>query len=165
MIFRSVRQGLRTRNILWLCCVRRHPGLISGGYRCGVRRLCLIVLLRRSPAVYFLLPSAPARSPAPSSFNSRTNNSGRMCHRMTRPLCTGLRCCAVLRAAQFPGLCCSGRLNVPEAWADNSCASIARHRDHDFGRFYERFGFRHHSDRQVGGYFVARYEYPLVKEA
>ena len=24
--------------------------------------------------------------------------------------------------------------------------------------FYERFGFRHHSDRQVGPYFVARYE-------
>lgn len=24
---------------------------------------------------------------------------------------------------------------------------------------YERFGFRHHSDRQVGPYFVARYEY------
>ncbi|HWB58851.1 MAG TPA: GNAT family N-acetyltransferase [Chthoniobacteraceae bacterium] len=26
---------------------------------------------------------------------------------------------------------------------------------------YERFGFRHHSDRQVGPYYVARYEYPL----
>ncbi len=26
---------------------------------------------------------------------------------------------------------------------------------------YERFGFRHHSDRQVGPYFVARYEYEL----
>jgi GNAT superfamily N-acetyltransferase len=24
--------------------------------------------------------------------------------------------------------------------------------------FYERFGFRHHSDRQVGPYFVSRYE-------
>ena len=24
---------------------------------------------------------------------------------------------------------------------------------------YEQFGFRHHSDRQVGPYFVARYEY------
>jgi GNAT superfamily N-acetyltransferase len=24
---------------------------------------------------------------------------------------------------------------------------------------YERFGFRHHSDRQVGPYFVSRYEY------
>jgi GNAT superfamily N-acetyltransferase len=24
---------------------------------------------------------------------------------------------------------------------------------------YERFGFRHHSDRQVGPYFVARYQY------
>lgn len=24
---------------------------------------------------------------------------------------------------------------------------------------YERFGFRHHSDRQVGPYYVARYEY------
>jgi hypothetical protein len=26
---------------------------------------------------------------------------------------------------------------------------------------YEQFGFRHHSDRQVGPYFVARYEYKL----
>jgi GNAT superfamily N-acetyltransferase len=26
---------------------------------------------------------------------------------------------------------------------------------------YERFGFRHHSDRQVGPYFVARYEFAL----
>ena len=27
---------------------------------------------------------------------------------------------------------------------------------------YERCGFRHHSDRQVGPYFVSRYELPLV---
>jgi GNAT superfamily N-acetyltransferase len=26
---------------------------------------------------------------------------------------------------------------------------------------YEKFGFRYHSDRQVGPYYVARYEYPL----
>jgi GNAT superfamily N-acetyltransferase len=26
---------------------------------------------------------------------------------------------------------------------------------------YERFGFRHHSDRQVGAYFVSRYEYRI----
>jgi GNAT superfamily N-acetyltransferase len=26
---------------------------------------------------------------------------------------------------------------------------------------YERFGFRHHSDRQVGPYFVSRYEYKV----
>lgn len=26
---------------------------------------------------------------------------------------------------------------------------------------YERFGFRHHSDRQVGPYYVARYEYAV----
>lgn len=26
---------------------------------------------------------------------------------------------------------------------------------------YERFGFRHHSDRQVGPYFVARYEFVI----
>jgi GNAT superfamily N-acetyltransferase len=26
---------------------------------------------------------------------------------------------------------------------------------------YERFGFRHHSDRKVGPYFVARYQYPV----
>lgn len=28
---------------------------------------------------------------------------------------------------------------------------------------YERFGFRHHSDRQVGPYFVSRYEYEVAK--
>ena len=28
---------------------------------------------------------------------------------------------------------------------------------------YECFGFRHHSDKQVGPYFVARYEYEVVK--
>ena len=27
---------------------------------------------------------------------------------------------------------------------------------------YERFGFRHHSDRQVGPYFVSRYEYDVT---
>jgi GNAT superfamily N-acetyltransferase len=27
---------------------------------------------------------------------------------------------------------------------------------------YERFGFQHHSDRQVGPYFVARYEFTLA---
>ncbi len=27
---------------------------------------------------------------------------------------------------------------------------------------YERFGFRYHSDRRVGPYLVARYEYPLA---
>jgi GNAT superfamily N-acetyltransferase len=26
---------------------------------------------------------------------------------------------------------------------------------------YENFGFKHHSDRQVGAYFVARYEYKI----
>jgi hypothetical protein len=27
---------------------------------------------------------------------------------------------------------------------------------------YERFGFVHHSDRQVGPYFVSRYEYRVT---
>jgi hypothetical protein len=27
---------------------------------------------------------------------------------------------------------------------------------------YKNFGFQHHSDRQVGIYFVARYEYEVV---
>jgi hypothetical protein len=30
---------------------------------------------------------------------------------------------------------------------------------------YERFGFTHHSDRQVGPYFVSRYEYDVTKLA
>jgi predicted N-acetyltransferase YhbS len=29
---------------------------------------------------------------------------------------------------------------------------------------YERFGFRHHSDRQVGPYYVSRYEYAVFPE-
>ena len=32
-------------------------------------------------------------------------------------------------------------------------------------RVYERFGFRYHSDRQVGPYHVARYEYPITEKA
>jgi len=28
---------------------------------------------------------------------------------------------------------------------------------------YERFGFRHHSDKQVGPYFVSRYEFEILK--
>jgi GNAT superfamily N-acetyltransferase len=28
---------------------------------------------------------------------------------------------------------------------------------------YEKFGFRHHSDKQVGSYLVARYEYKLFR--
>ena len=30
--------------------------------------------------------------------------------------------------------------------------------------FYERFGFVHHSDRQVGPYFVSRYEYRVTPQ-
>ncbi|MEH2214010.1 MAG: hypothetical protein V7K84_25930, partial [Nostoc sp.] len=30
---------------------------------------------------------------------------------------------------------------------------------------YERFGFRHHSDKQVGAYFVSRYEYKISPQA
>jgi GNAT superfamily N-acetyltransferase len=30
---------------------------------------------------------------------------------------------------------------------------------------YERFGFEHHSDRQVGPYFVSRYEYDVTNAA
>jgi GNAT superfamily N-acetyltransferase len=30
--------------------------------------------------------------------------------------------------------------------------------------FYENFGFRHHSDRQVGPYFVSRYEYEIGRK-
>jgi predicted N-acetyltransferase YhbS len=30
---------------------------------------------------------------------------------------------------------------------------------------YERFGFRHHSDRQVGPYYVSRYQYAIDSES
>jgi GNAT superfamily N-acetyltransferase len=52
------------------------------------------------------------------------------------------------------------------AWAARRTASLGRgflRLDCEASRprlraVYERFGFRHHSDRQVGPYFVARYE-------
>jgi GNAT superfamily N-acetyltransferase len=55
------------------------------------------------------------------------------------------------------------------AWAVTRAASLGRQvlrLDCDAERLslravYERFGFRYHSDRQVGPYFVARYEYPI----
>jgi GNAT superfamily N-acetyltransferase len=54
-------------------------------------------------------------------------------------------------------------------WAADYARSLGRHYlrldcDHDRLRlraFYERFGFRLHSFRQVGSYYVARYELPL----
>lgn len=55
------------------------------------------------------------------------------------------------------------------AWAVARAASLGRQYlrlDCDIERqslraVYERFGFRYHSDRQVGPYLVARYEYPV----
>jgi GNAT superfamily N-acetyltransferase len=54
-------------------------------------------------------------------------------------------------------------------WAVNRTRAIGRkyvRLDTDASRLklravYERFGFRHHSDRQVGPYSVARYEYDV----
>jgi GNAT superfamily N-acetyltransferase len=55
-------------------------------------------------------------------------------------------------------------------WAAERAKSLDRHflrLDCEASRprlraVYERFGFRHHSDRQVGPYFVSRYELHLV---
>jgi len=55
-------------------------------------------------------------------------------------------------------------------WAVNRTRAIGRkyvRLDTDASRpklraVYERFGFRHHSDRQVGPYYVARYEYDVL---
>jgi GNAT superfamily N-acetyltransferase len=55
------------------------------------------------------------------------------------------------------------------AWAATRAADLGRRfvrLDCEASRtplraFYERFGFRHHSNRQVGPYFVARYELPV----
>ncbi|MFN6486039.1 MULTISPECIES: hypothetical protein [unclassified Nostoc] len=32
------------------------------------------------------------------------------------------------------------------------------------GAVHEGFGFHHHSDRQVGGYFASRYEYQILPQ-
>jgi len=55
------------------------------------------------------------------------------------------------------------------AWAVNRARELGRHYlrlDTEASRpklraVYERFGFQHHSDRQVGPYFVARYQLDL----
>ncbi|MDZ8035962.1 GNAT family N-acetyltransferase [Nostoc sp. DedSLP04] len=55
------------------------------------------------------------------------------------------------------------------AWAVEQAQTLGRHYlrlDCDASRprlkaVYERFGFRHHSDKQVGAYFVSRYEYKI----
>lgn len=55
-------------------------------------------------------------------------------------------------------------------WAAERAASLGRQflrLDCDAARprlraVYEHFGFRYHSDRQVGPYLVARYEFPVV---
>jgi GNAT superfamily N-acetyltransferase len=54
-------------------------------------------------------------------------------------------------------------------WAIDRAKNIGRHYlrlDCEASRvrlraIYERAGFRHHSDREVGPYFVSRYEFPL----
>jgi GNAT superfamily N-acetyltransferase len=59
------------------------------------------------------------------------------------------------------------------SWAVARTRELGRHYlrlDTDAARprlraVYERFGFVHHSDRQAGVYFVARYEYDLGKSA
>jgi GNAT superfamily N-acetyltransferase len=56
-------------------------------------------------------------------------------------------------------------------WAVGRTGSLGRHYlrlDCEASRLrlravYERFGFQHHSDRQVGPYFVSRYEYEVTK--
>jgi GNAT superfamily N-acetyltransferase len=56
-------------------------------------------------------------------------------------------------------------------WAAERAASLGRRflrLDCEVSRrrlraVYERFGFRHHSDRQVGPYYVSRYEYDLSR--
>jgi GNAT superfamily N-acetyltransferase len=63
------------------------------------------------------------------------------------------------------GAVCSALLS----WAVERTASLGRsylRLDCEASRerlraVYERFGFQHHSDRQVGPYFVARYEFAL----
>lgn len=70
---------------------------------------------------------------------------------------------------RFSGACaCSALL----AWAAEHAQAIGRtylRLDCEASRphlraVYERFGFRHHSDRQVGPYFVSRYELSLARQ-
>ncbi|WP_445628237.1 GNAT family N-acetyltransferase [Nostoc sp. DSM 114167] len=59
------------------------------------------------------------------------------------------------------------------AWAVEQAQKLGRHYlrlDCDASRprlraVYESFGFRHHSDKQVGAYFVSRYEYKISPQA
>jgi GNAT superfamily N-acetyltransferase len=69
---------------------------------------------------------------------------------------------------QFAG----GRVSAAlMGWAVDRTRSLGRHYlrlDCEESRprlraVYERFGFRHHSDRQVGPYFVSRYEYDVTR--
>jgi hypothetical protein len=50
------------------------------------------------------------------------------------------------------------RLAVRRRFAGGNISSALR-------GVYERFGFHHHSDRQVGPYFVSRYEYDVMLSA
>ena len=50
-------------------------------------------------------------------------------------------------------------------WQDDELLPSRITADVDAGlrAVYEHFGFKHHSDRQVGPYFVSRYEYDVTK--
>ena len=84
-----------------------------------------------------------------------------MCPRRNRLLCIGWRSEGGSRAAGFHRPCFTGavaraRLLGRDYLRLDCEASRMRLRT-----VYETFGFRHHSDRQVGPYFVSRYEYEV----
>lgn len=92
------------------------------------------------------------------AINFLTPLSGPMRRATTPRMCTRL---AVRR--RFAG----GETSLALlGWAVEPTASLGRRYlrldcEVERARFYERFGFKHHSDRQVGAYHVARYEYAV----
>ena len=151
--------------MLWLKSLgRRLVGWRSRECRCGVKTNCsqtalLRMLIRASSS--WLSVTVFLRAPSDSSLKT---------------VCSGLMCRRTIRRSFIDSLC-EGRFAGGEVSSALLLWAIAR--THTLGRrylrldceasrarlraVYERVGFRFHSNKQVGPYFVARYEYDVTE--
>jgi hypothetical protein len=102
--------------------------------------------------------------PERSDTNLKTPCFGQICRSMIQRSFIGSRSEDALLEERFPRLYSAGPLPVRTLWASLSPFGLRSFPAAPAG-VYERFGFRFHSDKQVGPYFVARYEYDVLAMA
>jgi hypothetical protein len=149
--------------MLWLKSLgRRLVGWRSRECRCGIKTNCcqatLWRMLIRASSSWLSVMVFPR---VLSGSSLKTVCSGLMCRSTIQRSFIDSLCEDVLPEERFHRLYSSGPSHVPTHWAflRLDCeASRARLR-----AVYERIGIRFHSNKQVGPYFVARYEYDVTE--